>query len=225
MAVGSPQGANSVQPHKSPDDRPTLAEGSPLPSGEPDLPDDLIWESSREREEKSAIASSPPRPWIRYWAKLVDVWIIVIVLAVLAGMLFPRWTSETSDTIVGLVLLALAVPVQALLLSTWGTTFGKSLLGIKVTKDGRKLDFGGAFKRELGVYLVGFGLGIPIVAFFTQIAAYNHLKKEGASSWDQDPGNVVTHSDPSTIGIVAVVAILLLGAVLIGYGNSVSQGY
>lgn len=225
MAVGSPQGASSVQSHKSPDDGPTLAEGSPLPSGEPDLRDNLIWERSREREEKSAIASSPPRPWIRYWAKLVDVWIIVIVLAALAGMLFPRWISETNDTIIGLVLLALAVPVQALLLSTWGTTFGKSLLGIKVTKDGRKLDFGGAFKRELGVYLVGFGLGIPIVAFFTQIAAYNHLKKQGASSWDQDSGNVVIHSDPSTTGIAAVVAILLLGAVLIGYSNSVSQGY
>lgn len=140
-------------------------------------------------------------------------------------MLFPRWTSETNDTILGLVMLAVAVPVQALLLSTWGTTFGKALLGIKVTKDGRKLYFGEAFKRELGVYLVGFGLGIPIVSVFTQIAAYDHLKKQGASSWDQDRGNVVTHSNPSTIGIVAAVAILLLGAVLIVFSNSVSQGY
>jgi uncharacterized RDD family membrane protein YckC len=186
---------------------------------------DPSWTKNSVDRSKSHAASSFPRPWLRYWAKIVDVWLCCFLLALLLGGVFPQWINETNDTLLGLILLALAVPVQALLLSAWGTTPGKVLLGIRVSKNERNLDFGQAFKREMSVYFVGLGLGIPIIALFTQISAYNYLKKHGASSWDDGPGNVVTQKDPSVAGIVCVFVILFLALTIIVYGNGVGGGY
>lgn len=194
-------------------------EAAALPLDATDLP----WASPRVQRDQGR--STTPRPWIRFWAKLVDVWLWVIVLGLLVGLLFPRWSAETNETLVGLILLACTVPIHALLLSTSGTTVGKALFNIKVTHNGRKLTFGQALGREVLVYLRGFGLGIPIVSLFTQIAAYGDLKKVGSSSWDRENGNVVTHNDPGVAGVIGAIAILGSAFTLMLLGTMAGQGY
>lgn len=207
------------------------AKPDPLPAGSgPWAPSASLQESQEFREravapEGRASGPSVPRPWLRYWAKLVDVWLWVVIMGVVFGIAFPRWSMETNETLLGLILLACTIPIHALLLSTFGNTIGKALLGIRVTHKGQKLSFGQALKREGLAYVKGLGLGIPIVALFTQINSYNHLKNEGASSWDKDEGHVVTHRDPSIPGIVGAVAILFCLFLLIVYGSTAGQGY
>lgn len=184
---------------------------------------ELPWMASRARREDNG--STTPRPWLRYWAKLVDVWLWIIVLGFLCGVVFPRWSVETNESLVGFILLLCTVPIHALLLSVFGTTVGKALFNIKVTHKGQKLTFGQAVGREALVYVKGFGLGIPIVALFTQIAAFNDLKATGSSSWDRDNGNIVTHKDPSVAGVAGAVAILCIALAIMLIGTMAGQGY
>jgi hypothetical protein len=204
----------SVSPSQEP--QPEAATPSPVAAGSP-------WVAPKIQHEEGG--SSPPRPWLRFWAKMVDVWLWVILLGVLVGILFPRWSAETNETVVGLVLVACAVPIHAVLLSSFGTTVGKALFNIKVTRKGRRLSFGQAFGREVRCYARGLGLGLPIVYLFTLIASYGDLKKAGSSSWDRDYDNIITHKDPSVAGIVGAIVILGLGFALTILGTMAGQSY
>lgn len=182
-------------------------------------------EMPRRSASQSVDRSNTPRPWLRYWAKMLDVWLCAFVLAFFLGVMFPQWIAETNESVLGLILLACAIPIQAMILAVFGNTIGKALLGIKVTHKGEKLTFGQAFTREATVYVKGLGLGIPIVALFTQINAYNHLKNEGASSWDKSEGHLVTHRNPSTAGVIGTITILTIMILISIYGTMDSQTY
>lgn len=189
----------------------------------PPIATDSPWVSPRGHHKESN--STPPRPWLRFGAKMVDVWVWVIVLGSLAGILFPRWSAEANETLFGLILFACAVPIHAALLSWFGTTIGKALFNIKVTKNGQRLNFGQAFGREVRCYVRGLGLGLPIIYLITMFVSYQDLKKAGSSSWDRDYGNVVTHKDPHVAGIIGAIVILGLAFALTVWGTIVSQAY
>ena len=192
---------------------------------QPQSPLDETDASVVPRAQGDAVRSTTPRPWLRFWAKMVDVWLSAIVLALLFSVLFPQWTMETNETLFGLILLACTVPIHALLISVFGTTAGKALFNIQVTHKGQKLYFGQAFRREAMVYVRGFGLGIPIISLITHIVAFNDLTENGSSSWDRDSGNIVTHGSPSVGGVVGAIAILFVALFMIFYGTTATQGY
>ena len=84
---------------------------------------------------------------------------------------------------------------------------------IRVTKqDGHAIGIGLAFKRELAVFLRGYGLGIPIVYLFTMGTAYKTLTSKGIASWDQDYSLLVRQRHNSVIqtlvGGIAVAALV-----------------
>src|SRR5205814_8929201 len=76
----------------------------------------------------------------------------------------------------------------------FGTTIGKAILGISVeTPTGERPSYGQASARELGVYLKGYALGLPLVAWITHVVAYKHLSSNAITSWDRSAGLVVRH--------------------------------
>jgi hypothetical protein len=87
------------------------------------------------------------------------------------------------------------IPIEALLLSTWGSTPGKFFLKTKIKCVGRnpKLDFLQALHRSFSVWFRGFGMGIPVVNFFCLLIAYHRLKVFQITSWDRDAKIQVTH--------------------------------
>lgn len=91
-----------------------------------------------------------------------------------------------------LLLLFLAVvaliPLEALALAIAGTTPGKALLGLRVTRAGAKPSFGAAFGRAVGVAWRGMGLGIPLFAVLTAVVGFVRLMNKGVSSWDEKSG-------------------------------------
>ena len=86
------------------------------------------------------------------------------------------------------------IPIEALFLSTLGTTPGKFFLRTKI-KQGKKtkLDYMVALRRSFAVWLRGLGLGIPVLNCFCMMVAYNKLKVFQITTWDRDEQITVTH--------------------------------
>ena len=84
-------------------------------------------------------------PWARYWARKLDVLLMVTLLSFIAGMLFPAffmpdsWIMQAPNIVFGLVILPFALAADALVQAVFGTNLGKAIAGIKVrTLDGKK---------------------------------------------------------------------------------------
>ena len=126
---------------------------------------------------------------------------------------------ELPDVILGIIIMFLYVFVEPIMLSAWGTTPGKALLNVRLRKaHGDKLSYGEALQRSVNVWARGLGVGIPIVALFTQINAYNRLTKEGMTSWDKEGDFRVLH------GLVGAGRVVLIVVVFIGFVLLIALG-
>lgn len=158
------------------------------------------------------------RPWPRYFARSIDGSLVGFafgMLAVVAGfgeLLESRFVTGA----LGMLVLCF---IEAALLSIWGTTPGKWLFNIRVSRsNGRLLSYGEALKRAFGVYVFGMGLGLPVVSLFTLGSSYNKLTNEGTTRWDQGTDTVVCHQELSGGKIVLGVIATMICFSLIGYG-------
>ena len=96
------------------------------------------------------------------------------------------------------------------LLGITGTTLGKWIYGIRVAKqDGSSLGIGLAFKRELAVFVRGYGFGIPLVSLFTLVTGYRTLTSEKMASWDRDYALQVSQRANSVGQLIAGAAAIL----------------
>ena len=105
------------------------------------------------------------------------------------------------------------MPIEALLITHFGSTPGKWLYGIKIRKaDGRHLTFGESLKRAFNVWTTGEAMSIPPFPLFTRLIAYWQLKKSGETWWDKTSRTKVIHK---RLGVVrkiccTIVVILLM---------------
>ncbi|THK39099.1 hypothetical protein EHS39_05875 [Ensifer sp. MPMI2T] len=81
--------------------------------------------------------SQPAAPWPRFWARLIDLWLLGLILAAIIGvgtfLYSPALLLVATDPkIIGFALLPLVGVVVALLMTAIGTTPGKAILGIRV---------------------------------------------------------------------------------------------
>lgn len=96
------------------------------------------------------------------------------------------------------------------MLFLWGTTPGKMLLGMRVTKPDRsRLGFGEAFRRSVNVWFRGMGMYLGIVTVFTMVHAFNKLTRDGITTWDKHTGSVVVHTDPGAARIAIAVLVIV----------------
>jgi len=96
------------------------------------------------------------------------------------------------------------------MLSSFGTTPGKALLGIKIRAlSGKKISYTTGMKRGFLIWIYGMGIGIPLISLFTMIAAYNRLKRNGITSWDKKCGINVIHDQLSIFRIILFVTIFI----------------
>lgn len=137
-----------------------------------------------------------PHPIRRWVARYFDGY--VTVGAVSAALALPIALSDLEERaaapLVAAIVVCLIGPVRGLvgavlnaaLLGWTSTTPGKWLCGVRIArKDGRRLTFGVALKRELDVYARGCGLYLPLVAVITQVVGLRSLDKRGATPWDE----------------------------------------
>jgi uncharacterized RDD family membrane protein YckC len=139
-----------------------------------------------------------PRPGVRLLARLVD-WTLIAIIpsAIAAGLSGVSWLVW--------------FPLEALLISRWGYTPGKWLLGIAVRDaQGARLSFRGAFHRNAALWAYGYGAN-TLFGFVTAVLAYASLKRNGATYWDALGGYVVRHRRIGAGRATMAAAVLLLG--------------
>jgi len=151
------------------------------------------------------------RPWVRYWARLFDMYVGAIVIGIVLGILSPgAFDAQSGDQLFGLFVVFAWVFIETLLLSTFGTTPGKWLFRIRlVPPSGRMPDFATALSRSFKVWWRGLGIGFPIATLITLIVAYSTLKKNGMTTWDRDDGFTVLHERIGPARIILAVAFFL----------------
>ncbi len=112
--------------------------------------------------------------WLRYLARHVDLELYMLLSTALALFAFGLpWNNRGYQLLVVVLSLALMAVLEPLLLSTWGWTPGKWLMGLRLRDHkGRKLEYGEAFVRTLLVLAQGMGANIPILSLVCQWKAY-----------------------------------------------------
>jgi RDD family/GYF domain 2 len=170
-----------------------------------------------DRDDRPILAKeevSSLHPWRRYFARWFDLYIFYLFFFFFLGITFPRMFEgydKSLDALFAIFGMAAYAVFEGFCLNVFGTSLGKRLYGIKLTradKDGFILSV--AFKRSFAVWVRGLGIGIPIVAIITSIVAYRTLKREKQTSWDRDFQCITTHSELSALRWISIVAVWLL---------------
>jgi hypothetical protein len=141
---------------------------------------------------------------------------------VLLSIFAPEALSEKgSDLLFGIVLLIIWIFVEALLLSTFGTTPGKWLLKIRlISLSGSPISYSSALSRSIGVWWGGLGIGVPIVSLVTLIVAHGRLTRNATTSWDKEDGFVVSHEQVGVGRTLAAIVFFIMFLVLIAVGSA-----
>jgi len=153
-------------------------------------------------------------PWRRYWARIFDITFIMPIYIFIIALFPPglNYTITRMDNFIGGILLLLFYLIffEPMMLSSFGTTPGKALLGIKIRDlSGKKISYTTAMRRGFLVWLNGMGMGIPFIALFTMIIAYSKLKKNGITSWDEKCGINVIHDQLSIFRVILFITIFI----------------
>lgn len=142
--------------------------------------------------------SNEARPWVRYFAKMIDITLISSIMGIVVANIFP---AELAFFLLGggylsdVVFMFMVIQVEAFVLASFGNTPGKWLLKTKLMDfNSGKLSYGQVFKRNNEVLLKGFGLGIMIISTIAMIISYQTLKNEGVTTWDRNNNIDVNHS-------------------------------
>jgi len=158
------------------------------------------------------------RPWVRYWARSIDIALICIIVGIPIGAVLPdELNNRLVDQLIQFLAMTLWIPIEAALIATFGCTPGKALLRVRVSnKNGSNLSFGQALSRSFGVWLKGLGTGlIPFVTLATWLVAHNRLSKKGVTTWDGDGRFMVAHRKVGigrTLIAIAIFVVLIAAA-------------
>jgi uncharacterized RDD family membrane protein YckC len=147
----------------------------------------------------------------------VTIWVVIEAFFAPRGLPGPLQTIADSSVVSGVLILPLLMPFMALCIGATGSTPGKWAFGVRVlNSDGSPAGFGTALHRELGVWVYGLGLGIPIVTLVTQVIAYQTLTRNGRSSWDEGSHTTVryfNHTLLTRLRAAAAVIVVVAGMV------------
>lgn len=184
------------------------------------------------QDTTAAPVAADPRPWPRYFARMIDVLLLGMVGMMVLGIALALATDigeeamlAATEGIGGMLLSNMLMFLLALLpiacLLAFAQTPGKWLFGIRVRNaDGSRMRLWTSLKREAWVLVRGIGLGFPVVTLFTQISSFTDLKEDGITAWDRKLGCHVQHAPATwfwwvraTIGGGLVLAVTVWGYV------------
>lgn len=154
------------------------------------------------------------RPWVRFGARKIDLCIYASVCALIWDTIGPP--VNTKFVVTCILYAFLWVPVEALSLSTWGTTPGKWLLRTTLRDStGNKLKFSAALSRSLYVWAWGLGIGFPYATLVAEMFAYLELQNKGMTRWDREGGFQIAHGSIDTYrGVLTIVLLVCLTTML-----------
>jgi hypothetical protein len=116
------------------------------------------------------------RPWVRYFARTIDyscfAGIVYFSLMAISPQTFEIYKSVKYISLAAIVWIF----IEAVLLSTVGTTLGKWVLRVSVrNNDGTKLKFSRSLLRSIFVWACGTGFGVAFLNIILSIISYEYL--------------------------------------------------
>ncbi len=156
-------------------------------------------------------------PWARLWARLLDIYLLTVVLGgaavFLADLYIPALFFRLIDlpgVVLDIIFLPFAGVAAAVMMRVTGTTIGKAIAGIKVQNLSGPNTLIFYLKREFKVWIFGLGIGIPLVNLITMINQHQRIAKTGSSRYDQSIARVTGNSSPArcTFAALAFAAVL-----------------
>lgn len=152
-------------------------------------PSEIILENPNKPKENPTHVN----PWIRFVARFFDYSLFCLFLFSLKRIFQTTFLPKDYDSLIPFEFFVW-IPIEAILLSTLGTTPGKWFLKTKL-KVGKKksFDFFMALKRSFYVWFRGLGMGIIGINFLCLAFAYQKLKLFKITSWDREDHVQVTH--------------------------------
>lgn len=211
-------------------------------------PDTLVWHAGMTAWEKAAKTSelelSFPEtlmdiapiehdpvlagPWERLWARLLDIYLLTLVLGgaavFLAGLYIPALFFKLINlpgVIQDIIFLPFAGVAAAVMMRVTGTTIGKAIVGIKVQNLAGPNTLFFYLKRELKVWIFGLGLGIPLVNLITLINQHQRIAKTGSSRYDQGRARVTSNSSTARCTFAALAFAAMVSCVW--YFNAIDK--
>lgn len=159
-----------------------------------------------------------PRPWVRFWARMIDYSLFIFVIGFIVGYFNLRLGGISSFS--GMIAIFIWVFIEAFLLSTWGSTPGKWFLKVTVRDENHhKLSFAESMNRSFSVWWLGMGAGIPIVSLITMIIAAVKLNSKGVTTWDGRSKLKVFHGNVGLIRSLIVILYFLCYVWVIAWGQ------
>lgn len=161
------------------------------------------------------------RPWVRYWARMFDIYIASILAGLVIGIFYPDVLNEDGfDLLLGMSVIFSWMFIEAVFLSTFGTTPGKWLFKIKLTEaNGGGLKFDTALSRSFKVWWRGLGAGFPLISLVTLSVAYGKLTKNSITSWDSDCRVAVAHDRIGTLRVIIALTFFFGFLLLFALGS------
>lgn len=158
-----------------------------------------------------AAAAQAVRPWPRFWARIIDLYVFgAVVTALLDYSNTGLLGSPTARQIGSVLALVAWMLIEARLLNALGTTPGKLLMNVRLRRrDGGPITTRDALLRCLRLWWRGLGAGLPVVSFITAGNAYLQLRQRGEASWDRDGGWVVEHGPIGLLRVLAAIAVVI----------------
>ena len=184
-----------------------------------------------ELERAKSGRTSEPRPWQRLAARIFDYAIWGLVLALLLSELrgmgvvpveFAFWVGH--PLLAPVFITGSWVPIEALLITSIGTTPGKWLFGVFLqfsisdayARRDTRAQLDRALRRSFRVWWEGVGCGFPLLAPVLIAVGYEKLAQNQETDWDFAQDVLVTHGPPGVLN--TVTGVCGLAAMLWLYG-------
>lgn len=172
-----------------------------------------------DSEEEEPLDSEKPRPWVRFWVRMVDYLLFAVIIGAILGI-FKLPSLSPRQPYLGMIMIFLWAFVETFLLATWGTTPGKWLLRIKIrTVDGKKPALFDSLSRSLSVWFLGVGAGVPVLSIITMIVACVKLSNNKITTWDRKNSLHIEHKKVGLLRTVVVILFFLVVFFLMAKGQ------
>jgi uncharacterized RDD family membrane protein YckC len=188
-------------------------------------PESILQAPSTGSESSPQISGLIAEPWLRFFARSVDIHVWGLVLAFMMGLFFPSWfeghaflTSKLGSTVFEWALVPFSLLLDAGAYHLFGNTPGKWTAGIRVKSlAGEKVSFLTYLKRNFGLYWFGLGTGIPLVSLVTIWRSYQIVEGHETVRWDEGTGTralVKSTSTPRLVTIGVIWFLLYVGGIV-----------
>lgn len=173
-----------------------------------------------ELERAKSGRTSEPRPWHRLAARMFDYAMWGLVLALLLsqlrglGIVSDRAAWWLAHPLLAPILITFSfVPIEALLITSVGTTPGKWLFGIYLqfsisdayARRDTRTQLRRGISRALRVWTQGVGCGFPLLAPILIAVAHERLALHQETDWDFAADCLVTHGAAGVVNTVTGV--------------------